>query len=153
MRKTIIYLFILTFSFSFSQNKKGEILTDGQGNIIEKKELIKKDNLEPKTPNKILKEFYLNQNNFENLDNLMSFRFYQKTPYSEFKNAIESKNKTCGKLLNYKIVQTEYSDDKKSVRLNTDVNYENMNTIEQILLIKETDNDNYEVFGYELKIK
>ena len=128
-------------------------MTDGQGNVIDKKEIIDKENLKTKTPSEVLKEFYLNQNNIETLDKLMCFRFYQKTPYSEFKKTMESKFSACGNLLDYKIVQTEYSDDKKSVRLNTDVSYENINTTEQIVLIKETDNSNFQVFEYNIKRK
>lgn len=153
MRKTIFYFLILTFSFSYAQNKKGEILTDAQGNVIEKKEVIEKENNKPETANEILKEFYLNQNNIEKLDKLISFRFYQKITYTEFKKTMESKFTACGKLLGYKIVQTEYSDDKKAIRINTDVRYENMSTIEQIVLIKESDKSNFQVFEYNIKRK
>ncbi|PNW25763.1 hypothetical protein [Formosa algae] len=152
MRKTIFYLLILTFSFSYSQYIKREITIDGQGNVIDEKEIVDKENLKIKNPSEVLKEFYLNQNNIE-IDKLISFRFYQKTPYIKFKEIMKSKFTVCGKFLNYKIVQTEYSDDKKSVRLNTDVSYENINTTEQIILIKEFDNDNFQVFDYNIKRK
>ena len=64
---------------------------------------------------------------------------------------MESKFVTFGKLTDYKIVETKYSDDKKAVAINTEVQYEKIKTTEQIVLIKETDDSNYQVFEYNVK--
>lgn len=86
------------------------------------------------------------------MDKLISFRFYQKSPYVKFKETMETKYKLCGKYIDKEIVETEYSADKRAVRLKLNVKYEKKNTIEQIVLIKESENSNFEVFEYNIKV-
>ncbi len=144
-----LLIFIITLS-SCAQNKTEEITTDNNGNIIVRKEITNEKEL-VKTSEEILEEFYKNQNDIESLDKLISFRSYQKTPYVKFKETMETKNKVCGKLIEKKIVEKEFSEDKKAIRYKILVNYEKKKTIEQIVMIKETENSNFLIFDYNIK--
>jgi hypothetical protein len=70
----------------------------------------------------------------------------------KFKETMETKYKLCGKYIDKEIVETEYSADKKAIRLKLNVKYEKKNTIEQIVLIKESENSSFEVFEYNIKV-
>ena len=90
----------------------------------------------------------IQQEKIEELDKCMSFRFYQKTPYSKFKEIMASKNKLCGKFITKKVIETEYSPDKKAVRYKIQATYETKNTVEQIIMIKESEQSKFEIFEY-----
>jgi hypothetical protein len=101
------------------------------------------------TSEEVLDRFYLN---IEKLDNLISFRFYQKTPYVKFKETMKEKYNICGEFIDKKIIETEYSAEKNAVRFKLEVKYKNKNTIEQIVLIKEFENSSFEVYEYNIKL-
>jgi hypothetical protein len=134
MMKNIYTILILVFTlYSYAQNKLGEATVDNEGNVIYETETT--SNTEKhKTSEEVLEEFYFNQNNIKYLDKLISFRFYQKTPYVKFNETMEAKNKLCGKLITYKITETEYSEENNAVRYKLEVKYEKKNTVEQIVL-------------------
>jgi hypothetical protein len=144
-----LLIFIITLS-SCAQNKTEEITTDSNGNVIERKEITNEKEV-VKTSEEILEDFYKNQNDIKSLDKLISFRLYQKTPYVKFKETMETKNKVCGKLIEKKIVEKEFSEDKKAIKYKIFVNYEKKKTIEQIVMIKETENSNFQIFDYNIK--
>jgi len=145
-----LIIFMIAVS-SVSQNKTEEIIVNGNGKIIESKENKVEEHLNLKTTEEILSVFYSNQDNIKVLDKLISFRFYQKTPYYKFKETIENKFKVCGRFINYKIIETEYSNDQSAVSIKCDVKYEKINTIEQIIMIKESENSNFQIFEYNIK--
>lgn len=147
----LLFIILLFSSFSHSQNKSGEVTVDNEGNVIHETE-TNSDIEKHRTSEEILKEFYFNQNNIKYLAKLISFRFYQKTPYVKFKETMEAKYKLCGKLINYKLIETEYSEDKNAVRYKLEVKYEKKNTVEQIILFKESASSDYEVYEYNIKI-
>lgn len=137
--------------FSYSQNKLGEVTVDNEGNVIHETETT--SNTEKhKTSEEVLEEFYFNQNNIKHLDKLISFRFYQKTPYVKFKETMEAKYKLCGEFVNYKLIETEYSEGNNAVRYKLEVKYEKKNTVEQIILFKESKNSNFQVYEYNIKM-
>lgn len=155
MRKQIFLFLLLSITLnSCAQNKSEEIIeevrTDSNGNIISKK-IISKDKNSILNYEEVLEKFYLNLKNIDELDKLISFRFYQKSPYVKFKETMKAKYKLCGEFIDKKIVETEYSADKKAIRLILNVKYKKKNTIEQIILIKESDNSNFEIFEYDIK--
>ncbi|UOX34837.1 hypothetical protein LXD69_04835 [Flavobacterium sediminilitoris] len=103
------------------------------------------------TPEEIINYFYENIENPEKLDNIISFRFYQKTPYNRFKEIIIFKNNHFGKLIEKNIIKTEYSDDGISISYFIKVKYENLEANEQIIMIKESKKDNFSIYEYNVK--
>ncbi|WP_027385136.1 hypothetical protein [Chryseobacterium gregarium] len=90
----------------------------------------------------IVNTFYKNKEseNFKDLDTLMSFRFYQNTPYKEFIHMLSTKNKEYGKinkksLAKYKIVKSTKSTD--TLHFGYEVDYMNVHTKESFTLIQE----------------
>jgi hypothetical protein len=152
MTKHIITYLVFTISLSAcAQNKTEEVIEeitrDSNGKIISTT-IVKKDKGNVLSAEEVLNQFYNNQEKIEELDKCMSFRFYQKTPYSKFKEIMASKNKLCGKFITKKIIETEYSPDKKAVRYKIQVTYETKNTVEQIIMIKESEQSKFEIFEY-----
>jgi len=82
---------------------------------------------------------------------LISFRFYQKSPYYKFKDILKEKNKSCGKFIEKTLLKTETSEDNKSICYVYNVTYQNIKTLEEIVLIKESENDSFQVFTYNIK--
>ena len=155
-RKQILLILLLSFAInSCAQNKSEEIIeeviTDSNGKIISK-DIISKDKKRTLNSEDVLEEFYSNLKNIDELDKLISHRFYQKSPYVKFKEGMETKYKLCGEFIDKEIVETEYSADKKAVRLKLNVKYEKKKTIEQIVLIKESENSDFNIFEYNIKI-
>lgn len=99
----------------------------------------------------VINAFYNNieSENYKALDTLMSFQFYQKTPYKQFIQMINNKNKVFGKidkksLGKYKIVKSTNSTD--TIHLGYIVDYENAHTKESFTLIKE--NKDFKILKY-----
>ena len=97
----------------------------------------------------IVDTFYIKteQENYKGVDSLMSFRFYQITPYKNFIKILSEKNKKFGKiqkkpLEKYKIIKSAID----TIHLGYNVTYKNTNTKESFTLIKE-DND-YKIYKY-----
>lgn len=156
MRKLILLILFFSITItSCAQNKTEEIIeeviVDNNEKIISKNS-ISTDKKNALTPEETLEKFYSNLEKIKEIDKLISFRFYQKSPYVKFKETMEKKYKLCGKYINKEIIETEYSADKKAIRLKLNVKYEKKNTIEQIVLIKESENSNFEVFEYNIKV-
>ena len=152
----ILLILLLSFAInSCAQNKSEEIIeeviTDSNGKIISKN-IISKDKKRTLNSEDVLEKFYSNRKNIDELDKLISYRFYQKSPYVKFKEGMETKYKLCGEFIDKEIVETEYSADKKAVRLKLNVKYEKKKTIEQIVLIKESENSDFNIFEYNIKI-
>jgi hypothetical protein len=149
LKKNLILLAMIFTISPFAQNKNEEILVNRNGVIIDS---INEDrNLKFKTYSEVLNEFYFNQKNIKSLDRLISFRFYQKTPYFKFKETMESKFLICGKFKDFKIIETEFSQDQNSIRIKCEVQYEKVSTIEQIIMIKETEKSNFLIYEYDIK--
>ena len=153
MTKKIFTLLILIITFSsYCQNKKEEVITeivtDSNGKVISKS-TNKKEKI--RTSDEVLNAFYDNQTNIKALDKMISFRFYQKTPFIKFKEVMETKNKVCGKLIEKKVVEKEFSEDKKAIRYKLLVSYEKKKTVEQVVMIRESENSGFEIFDYNIK--
>ena len=89
----------------------------------------------------IVNKFYnkIEQKNYIGMDSLISFRFYQNTPYNDFKTFLNKKDKEFGKikkktLRKSKIIKMPTSD---TLHLGYEVNYTNTSTKESFTLIKE----------------
>lgn len=48
-------------------------------------------------------------------------------------------------------MKTETSEDKKSIGYVYNVTYQNIKTLEEIVLIKESENDSFQVYTYNIK--
>jgi len=143
--KRLILLFIILISLnSCAQNKVEEFITTPDGKRIE----TKNNDLNPNNLDKTVEEFYNNISEVSKLDNLISFRFYQKIPYNKFKELIDEKYKKFGRLKDIKKINTEFHPDKKAVKYTFDVTYENTKTKESLILIKENEKDNFKIIDY-----
>lgn len=92
---------------------------------------------------KVVDEFYnkMEQENYKGIDSLMSFKFYQTTPYTHFIKLLTEKGKEFGKinkksLGKYKIVNSVTD----TIHLGYNVDYKNTHTKESFTLIKEKEN-------------
>ncbi|WP_163401515.1 hypothetical protein [Flavobacterium fluviatile] len=148
MKNITIILMLIICSISRGQNKTEDILVDSNGKVISKSKI---KNTEKISSEKTIEMFYKYQNNIEKLSPLISFRFYQKTPYYKFKEILKEKNKSCGKLIEKTLMKSETSTDKKSIGYAYKVTYQNIKTVEEIVLIKESENDNFQVYIYNIK--
>ncbi len=82
------------------------------------------------------------------MDSLMSFKFYQNTPYKDFKVFLNKKNKDFGELegktlKKFKIIKTSTLD---TIHLGYEVNYKNISTKESFTLIEE--NEDFKIIKY-----
>jgi hypothetical protein len=149
-KQFILYLFFLSSLFTLAQNKSEVIIeettVDNNGKVISKRTSNDKEII--LSPEEVLIKFYNNQDKIEELDKLNSFRFYQKTPFSKFKENMESKKKLYGKFISKKIITIDSTPDKKAVKYKVEVTYEKKNTTEQIIMIRETENSKYEIYDY-----
>ncbi|QYS86697.1 hypothetical protein JJC03_01120 [Flavobacterium oreochromis] len=64
---------------------------------------------------------------------------------------METKNNFCGKLIKKEIIEKEYSNNNLAIRYKLYVEYEKRKTTEQVVLIKESESSNFEVFDYNIK--
>jgi hypothetical protein len=151
--KTILLILTLSISFaSCGQKKIEEIVTDANGNVISKTEITdSKKTSENISPEQTIEMFYKKQNDVKAIDRLMSFRFYQTTPYVKFKEMLNEKNKACGEFIEKYYIESRKADDNKAIAFTYKVKYKNVETIEEISLLKETENDDYKIFIYKIK--
>ena len=143
--KLIIFVSIILSLNSCAQNKIETKITDANGNEV----ITNNDDVNPNNLEKTIDEFYLNINDSKKLDNLMSFRFYQKIPYNKFKELMQTKSEKFGVFENKKIEKIEFSPDKNAVKYILDIKYEKTETKEILILIKETEKDNYKIYEYD----
>jgi hypothetical protein len=139
------FLFIFLNSFLLNAQVVTNEITE---NAKKEKLFEKKTDLKDTKEENIIDFFYKNLDDVRKIDNVLSFRFYQKTPYNKFKEIMENKNNRFGKMLEKKILKIEYSKDKMKVIFLLEVKYLNETTKEQILMIKESVTDNYSIIEY-----
>lgn len=142
--KILIFLFAVAVSLMSCAQKVEEVITTPDGKVIK----TDSKDLNPYNLEEIVTEFYKNINDASKLDKLMSFRFYQKTPYNKFKEVILEKSKKFGILKGLKKINTEFSPDKKAVKYTFDIEYDKAKTQEILVLIKENEKDNFKIFEY-----
>lgn len=135
-------------SISTGQNKTQDVLVDANGKVISKSTVKKSIN---RSPEKTIELFYKNQNDIKALDPLISFRFYQKTPYYKLNEILKEKDKSFGKLLEKTLIKTKTSEDKNSIAYLYNVTYQKLKTTEEIILIRESQNDDFQVYVYNIK--
>jgi len=141
--KRLIFLFAVTISLISCAQKVEDVITTPDGKVITDTKDINPYNLE-----ETVKKFYQNINDASKLDKLMSFRFYQKIPYSKFKEIISEKSKEFGNVKNINKLSSEFSPDKKAVKYTFGIEYDKTKTQEILVLIKENEKDNFKIFEY-----
>lgn len=144
MKRLNLFFIILLSLNSCAQNKVEEFITTPDGKRIE----TNSNDLNPNSLDKTVEEFYKNIADAAKLDNLISFRFYQKIPYNKFKELMSEKYKKFGDLKDFKKIDTEFSPEKNIVKFTFDIIYENSKTKESLILIKENEKDNFKIFEY-----
>ncbi|NUY82744.1 hypothetical protein HUK80_17710 [Flavobacterium sp. MAH-1] len=153
MRKIIL---IFTFSCSLiscgqkTAERIEENVTDGNGKVISR-EIIDSKKGGKRTAERTVELFYGNLNDIKAIDSLMSFRFYQIIPYFKFKELLVEKNKVSGELLEKTLVNSKKSEDNNSVVFSYRVKYQNIETTENIGLIRENENNDFQVYIYNSK--
>lgn len=141
--KRLIFFFAVTISLISCAQKIEDVITTPDGKVITGSKDINPYNLE-----ETVKEFYKNINDASKLDKLMSFRFYQKIPYSKFKEIISEKSKKFGNVKYINKLSSEFSPDKKAVKYTFGIEYDKTKTQEILVLIKENEKDNFKIFEY-----
>jgi len=142
-----IFFILLIHLCTNAQNK--DITIDSEGKIIP--DTPSDEGNLPRNVEDVLTYFYANITDAKKVDEIISFRFYQKTPYMKFKELLSQINKTTGKIINKVVVKEEYSKDKRSVMLTLKITYEKIVTNEILVLIQETADGRYEVYEYQIK--
>jgi hypothetical protein len=137
-----------TASISFGQSKHEDQLVDPNGKVIS---TTKVKNLKIRSSEETIELFYKNLNNIEELDHLINFRFYQKTPYYKFKEIMKEKNNATGEFIEKTLLKTKTSDDKNSIAYLYNVTYKNIKTTETITLIRESKDNSFDVYYYDIK--
>ncbi|WP_347065407.1 hypothetical protein [Flavobacterium sp. WV_118_3] len=149
MKKLLIFLLIMIPTIFIAQEVQTEELRDANGKLISKTVINPNKREKSLTAEEIADLFYKNQNNVKHLNSLMSFRFYQKTPYFKFKEIMEQKNQTFGKFLNKTLISV--TNPEKGITIHKyKVNYKKRTTVEEIGFIKENEGDSYEVISYNI---
>ncbi|GAA5101158.1 hypothetical protein GCM10023210_40430 [Chryseobacterium ginsengisoli] len=144
MKKIIIASLLLISAIFYTQKKVETILTNGNGKVLKTKSSVKY------TLEETINQFYKRIDDASKLDNFMSFRFYQKTPYSEFKEWINTKSKKYGAFQRKKLIDEKFAPDNMAVRYIFEVKYAKGNLREILILSKETGKDNFQVYEYNI---
>lgn len=142
-----IFFTLLIHMCVCAQNK--DITINGDGKIIPDTSL--KDGKLPSKEEDVLAYFYANISDVTKIDKIVSFRFYQKTPYVKFRELLQQINKRTGKVIQKEVLKKEFSNDKKSVMFILKVTYEKLVANEKLIFIQESAGERFEVYEYQIK--
>lgn len=103
---------------------------------------------------KVADDFYRFEKtkDYKSIDFVMSYQFYQVTPYNKFVNFLKMKNEVTGdfkskKLKSYKIINISNSNNR--ILLNYEVEYKKKKITEQLIL--ENSEDNFKIINYVIE--
>ncbi|WP_394666108.1 hypothetical protein [uncultured Chryseobacterium sp.] len=144
MKKIIISSLLLISTKIYTQEKIETVIANSNGKVLETKKPVKYSIEET------INQFYKRINSPSKLDELMSFRFYQKTPYSKFKELINSKSEKYGVYIERKLISEKFSPDNMAATYIFNVKYTKGNLKEILILSKETITDNFQVYQYNV---
>lgn len=96
----------------------------------------------------IIDAFYKNQTDYKVLDTLISYRFYQTTPYSKFKEFMIEKDNSVGDFKSKELIKVKTSINNYLL-FEYKVNYDKKSTTEIFRLEKEK--DKYKIVKYNVK--
>ncbi|MBN4048493.1 hypothetical protein JYU17_00815 [Flavobacteriaceae bacterium AH-315-O20] len=108
----------------------------------------KKNDKESKEGEIIIDVFYKNQTDYKVLDTLISYRFYQTTPYSKFKEFMIEKDNSVGDFKSKELIKVKTSINNYLL-FEYKVNYDKKSTTEIFRLEKEQ--DKYKIVRYNVK--
>ncbi len=97
---------------------------------------------------KIVESFYKKHENIIAIDSLISYQFYQKIPYNEFKIFMDNKHKTLGNIKNKELINTKVLLGDDHISFENKITYEKGITIEKLKLIKE--GQQYKIVEYNV---
>lgn len=151
MNKILLLVFlILVSSPLFSQENEAiqEIVQDSTGQVIMK---YAAKTFTPSDATQVLDLFYQNHFEPEVIKALISERMFAITPYQKFKAMLQAKNTMCGAFVNKEIISEDFSENRLIVIYKLKVEYQKINTIEKVYLVKEDASDTFKVSKYLLQ--
>lgn len=151
MNKILLLVFlILVSSPLFSQENEAiqEIVQDSTGQVIMK---YAAKTFTPSDATQVLDLFYQNHFEPEVIKALISERMFAITPYQKFKAMLQAKNTMCGAFVNKEIISEDFSENRLIVIYELKVEYQKINTIEKVYLVKEDASDTFKVSKYLLQ--
>ncbi|WP_177734355.1 hypothetical protein [Flavobacterium inviolabile] len=152
IKKVFSLIFCLIPIIVFSQNVVVEEIIKSDGKVISKTKYDKSSKaLVVSDENVVIDRFYKHQDNIKAIDSLMSFRFYQKTPYFKFKEILKAKHNNFGMFKRKELFDTDKSNPDGIIVYKYKVEYEKTNTIEEIGLIKENSADSFHIISYKIE--
>ena|SRR5690554_2868949 len=149
MKKLItIFIFYLFCTSAFSQKYEiiEEVIEDNTENIISKTKAYKYSG-----PTELLNLFYENQHSFKAIEPLLSHRMFEVTPSDKFKDLLNAKNTVCGKYIDRVIVNSEYFENDHILMYDIKVEYEKLNTLEKVYLVRERITDEFKIGQYMIQ--
>lgn len=150
-KKLLLVLFILSSMHLFSQvNEMTEeiVQDDSTGEVIMR---FAAKTFTPSDATQVLDLFYQNHFEPEVIKTLISVRMFAITPYQKFKAMLQAKNTMCGAFVNKEIISEDFSENRLIVIYELKVEYQKINTIEKVYLVKEDASDTFKVSKYLLQ--
>lgn len=151
MIKKLIALTIILVLCALKTNAQvvEEIITDANGNVSQSKS--PDEILVQKTAKEIADYFYEYQNDVDKIDPIISIYFYQKTPNYKLKEVLSEKYTLVGRYKSKKLVNTT-TKDERTIKFSFEVVYEKKKALEEIILVKTSKNNPFQIFEYNVKI-
>ncbi|WP_300486772.1 hypothetical protein [Flavobacterium sp.] len=143
MRNYLAIIMVIFISYSM-RAQNDDITIDANNNTIPNSQMMFKG----MSVESLTDFFYKNISNIKEIDKIMSYKFYQTTPFKEFSKLIESKNTQFGKFISKEVIKVEYSNDKHKATIFLKVKYSKVESKEQIVFLKEFEKDSYNIVEY-----
>lgn len=143
LKKNILLVTLILATFTFAQNNEIEHKKQNTETINSSKRFF--SNIE------FLDFFYKNQNNFNDVEELISNKMYDYIQKDKFIESLNAKNQFTGKYISREILNNELSEDNLKWVFYFKVKYSNIETIERIGLFREKKSDEYKIYDYQIK--
>ena len=146
MSRYLLTLIILCI-YSLATAQNSDITIDAnKKEVVTSNDAFKSNSIESLT-----NYFYGNIGNIKKIDKIISYKFYQATPYKDFSKLMESKNVQFGKFISKEVVKIEYSDHRNKATVFLRVKYSNIESNEQIVFFKESAKEGYNIVEYKIQ--
>lgn len=141
--KNILLFTLILSTFTFAQNNENEYKRQNTETINSSRRFI--SNID------FLDFFYKNQNNFEDIQELISSKMYESIQKDRFIESLNSKNQFTGKYISRETLNNELSEDNLKWVFYFKVKYSNIETIERIGLFREKRGEEFKIYDYQIK--
>jgi len=143
LKNNILLITLILATFTFAQNNEIEHNKQNTETINSSRRIF--SNIE------FLDFFYNNQNNFNDVEELISNKMYDYIQKDKFIESLNAKNQFTGKYISREILNNELSEDNLKWVFYFKVKYSNIETIERIGLFREKKSDEYKIYDYQIK--